>query len=202
MPSQIENIALFPLNLFLLPGEYTQLYIFEERYKQLLADCKNQQMPSFGIVFTSRDNPEKLGSLVQLKEVVKTYPGGEMDVIVQAQSVFRLFKFNFQKEGKLYPGGEIVVHDEIRNDPASDELKLVFTNYLLQHQGMHSGLLSQDPLGVFDIASEIIFNDKDKLELALLGTAEERNNYLINYFRYLEIIEMQERSIFNKIYLN
>ncbi len=202
MANQIENIALFPLKIFLLPGEQTQLYIFEERYKQLICECREQEISSFGIVYSSRDNNDKLGAIVELKEVLHDFPDGEMEIIVQAVSIFKLFKFNFQKEGKLYPEGEITIFDEISNEPASLALKSLFTNYLLKHPMLKEELLLQEPLGIFDIAAEIISATKDKLELVQLPTAAERQSYLINYFRYLEIMEIQERSVHDKIYPN
>mgnify|MGYP000665651429 CR=1 FL=1 len=39
MATQQLTIPMFPLNMVLLPGETKTLHIFEERYKQLISDC-------------------------------------------------------------------------------------------------------------------------------------------------------------------
>ena len=44
------EIPLFPLNTVLFPGMPLQLYIFEERYKQLIADCQKTKS-NFGVAF-------------------------------------------------------------------------------------------------------------------------------------------------------
>ncbi|NCO39845.1 MAG: peptidase S16 [Armatimonadetes bacterium CG_4_10_14_3_um_filter_66_18] len=42
-------LPLFPLKVVLFPGTLLPLHIFEDRYKQLLAECLDQQFP-FGVV--------------------------------------------------------------------------------------------------------------------------------------------------------
>ena len=49
-PSQDSTILpLFPLNLVLFPGMPLPLHIFEERYKAMIGECLESQMP-FGVV--------------------------------------------------------------------------------------------------------------------------------------------------------
>ena len=99
------KLPLFPLQSVFFPGETVPLHIFEERYKQLINDCRNEAI-TFGIpVFI--DNTIAFGTEVQLVEVVTTYEGGEMDVVCVARQVFRVLTFEQQLEGKLYAGGEI-----------------------------------------------------------------------------------------------
>jgi Lon protease-like protein len=47
----MKNHPLFPMNFFLLPGEFTQLYIFEDRYKQLVKECFKEG-GTFGIPYS------------------------------------------------------------------------------------------------------------------------------------------------------
>ena len=81
------------------------LHIFEERYKQLINDCR-QEAVTFGIPVYI-DNSIAFGTEVQLVEVVTTYENGEMDVVCVARQVFRILSFEQQMEGKLYAGGEV-----------------------------------------------------------------------------------------------
>jgi Lon protease-like protein len=43
MGQDIERFPLFPLGLVLLPGELVPLHIFEERYKQMIGECLDEE---------------------------------------------------------------------------------------------------------------------------------------------------------------
>lgn len=114
------KLPLFPLQTVFFPGETVPLHIFEERYKQLIRDCR-QEAITFGIpVFI--DNTIAYGTEVQLAEVVTTYENGEMDVVCVARQVFKILSFENQMDGKLYAGGEVEFLDS-END-TDEELKL------------------------------------------------------------------------------
>ena len=99
------KLPLFPLQSVFFPGETVPLHIFEDRYKQLINDCRLEAV-TFGIPVYI-DNAIAFGTEVQLVEVVTTYENGEMDVICVARQVFRILSFEQQLEGKLYAGGEV-----------------------------------------------------------------------------------------------
>ncbi|TLP80401.1 LON peptidase substrate-binding domain-containing protein [Maribacter sp. ACAM166] len=97
------KIPLFPLQSIFFPGETVPLHIFEERYKQLINDCREEAI-TFGIpVFIN--NKMEYGVEVQLVEVVSTYNGGEMDVVCVARQIFKVLAFDNYMPDKLYPGG-------------------------------------------------------------------------------------------------
>ncbi|MFW3115158.1 hypothetical protein MHAE_15495 [Mycobacterium haemophilum DSM 44634] len=52
-PEAIE-LAMFPLESALLPGEDLPLRIFEPRYTALVTDCLRRDDPQFGVVLISR----------------------------------------------------------------------------------------------------------------------------------------------------
>ncbi|WP_420319928.1 LON peptidase substrate-binding domain-containing protein [Flagellimonas sp.] len=114
------KLPLFPLQTVFFPGETVPLHIFEERYKQLIRDCREEAI-TFGIpVFI--DNTIAYGTEVQLAEVVTTYENGEMDVVCVARQVFRILSFENQIEGKLYAGGEVEFLDS--ENSVDEKLKL------------------------------------------------------------------------------
>lgn len=99
------TLPLFPLQSVFFPGETVPLHIFENRYKQLINDCRKEAM-TFGIpVFIN--NRLAYGTEVQLVEVVTTYENGEMDVVCVGRQVFKVLSFESKMEGKLYSGGEV-----------------------------------------------------------------------------------------------
>src|SRR5436190_1351215 len=62
MATKQFTLPMFPLNMLLLPGETTKLYIYEERYKQLVNDCLANQA-SFGIPFLEKGLINDFGSV-------------------------------------------------------------------------------------------------------------------------------------------
>ncbi len=111
------KLPLFPLQSVFYPGETVPLHIFEERYKQLINDCRKEAI-TFGIpVFIN--NVMSYGTEVQLVEVVNTYKNGEMDVVCVGRQVFKILSFERQMNGKLYSGGEVEFMD-VENDASED----------------------------------------------------------------------------------
>lgn len=107
------KLPLFPLQSVFFPGETVPLHIFEERYRQLINDCREEAI-TFGIPVYI-DKRIEYGTEVQLVEVVNTYEGGEMDVVCVARQVFKVVTFDNQLDDKLYAGG-IVEFLESDND--------------------------------------------------------------------------------------
>jgi Lon protease-like protein len=195
------TVPLFPLKLFLLPGDYTQLYIFEERYKALVTACREEGKP-FGIPFFEHSNAGKYGSLVEIAEVVKTYHGGEMDIIVKCVGVFTLKTFQAETEQYMYPSGEITMLQSIQNFKASRDLLKTFMQHMDKHERLYSDLLNKDEVSAFEIANELYLSNLQKIELLSCSDREEVNAYLKNYMHYLHLLEEQEKSVYQNIYLN
>lgn len=197
---QMKEIALFPLNMFLLPGDYTQLYIFEERYQQLINNCLEQNL-NFGIPFTSKLNGANMGCEVAVTEVLKRYPGGEMDIIVKGIDVFRLEKFFYKTEARLHPAG-MVSNLEVHENLASGLLLQGFKAYIQRHNPHQSEILIKQEFGLFEIARALKMSDLEKLELVQMASVDGMQKYLLNYLRYLELLHEQENHQYQNIYLN
>ena len=67
-PDGLTRLALFPLNLVLFPGIELPLHIFEERYKDMIGECLEQDLP-FGVVLIKEGlevgapaDPERIGT--------------------------------------------------------------------------------------------------------------------------------------------
>jgi Lon protease-like protein len=197
----MQEIALFPLNMFLLPGDYTQLYIFEERYKQLIKHCCAKKQ-DFGIPFSNKLNTKNLGCLAEVVEVVKEYPGGEMDVLIKATGVFKLEQFFYQLENKLYPGGRVTKFQLENNAVADAVLEKRVKDYLVKYEIYNSELLSKEGLGIYEIANALQMNDMERLDLVNIQTVEGAQSFLLNYLRYLELLHEQEQQVYQNLYLN
>lgn len=107
------HLPFFPLQSVFFPGETVPLHIFEERYKQLIRDCRTEAS-TFGIpVYFNKQIA--FGTEVQLVEIVNTYKGGEMDIICVARQVFKVLTFENQINGKPYAGGEVAFLDNVND---------------------------------------------------------------------------------------
>src|SRR4051812_46990352 len=101
MKTRHLTLPMFPLNMVLLPGETTKLYIFEPRYRQLVDDCLDNEA-SFGIPFLDKGKVQQYGCEVKINRVLKTYENGGMDILVESKSLFRIIQYTEVLKPKLY----------------------------------------------------------------------------------------------------
>ena len=117
------KLPLFPLQSVFFPGEKVPLHIFEERYKQLIKDCRSNAI-TFGIPVYIHDSIA-YGTEVQLVEVVNTYESGAMDVVCVARQVFKVLTFDNEMEGKQYAGGVVQFLDNINDGQKQEKEKVL-----------------------------------------------------------------------------
>ena len=89
-------LPLFPLNVVLFPGMNLALHIFEERYKQMIADCLENRW-EFGVVLVQEDSLDDTGCTALVSEVVRKYDDGRMDIRVRGQRRFEILVLDRQK---------------------------------------------------------------------------------------------------------
>ncbi len=118
------KLPLFPLQSVFFPGEKVPLHIFEDRYQQLINDCKNEAI-TFGVPVYI-DNTLAYGTEMELEEIMTTYDSGEMDVICRAKRIFRVVTFDNQLEGKLYAGGLVEFLENVE-DGTSQQKEVVLS---------------------------------------------------------------------------
>lgn len=117
------KLPFFPLQSIFFPGETVPLHIFEERYKQLIHDCRKEAI-TFGIPVYIYDSVS-YGTEVQLVEVVTTYENGSMDVVCVARQVFKIMTFDHKMSGKLYAGGGVQFLDSVNDVDESAKTRVL-----------------------------------------------------------------------------
>ncbi len=177
MPERVR-IPMFPLTIFPLPGEMVPLHIFEPRYRELLKDAEERDI-SFGIYFNHTLNVDKLGSLVKLESVIKRYPGGESDIIVKCQDLFKMETLYRNFKDKLYPGGEVEFRQVNLHQPVSTKLLTQFTDFM-QLLGISK---MPTPCSVFHIANELGLDFEDRLKL-VAGDEEKQETFLSSRLKF------------------
>ena len=114
MGETIDRFPLFPLGLVLLPGEHVPLHIFEERYKQMIGECLDEQR-EFGILWLADDALKDVGCTARITRVLERFDDGRMNIVVEGATPFRLER----RIGELaYPAGDIELLDD---DPGTDQ---------------------------------------------------------------------------------
>lgn len=98
-----QSIAAFPLSLAVLPGELVPLHLFEERYRQLLADVE-QTSKEFVIIYSANGQLADVATLVTIESVANRYENGTSDIIIKGQCLVKVLNFKTKVEGRLYPG--------------------------------------------------------------------------------------------------
>src|SRR5215213_7406962 len=117
MAQHIERFPLFPLGLVLLPGEVVPLHIFEERYKQMIGECLDEER-EFGIIWLADDALKDVGCAARITRVLERFEDGRMNIVVEGTTPFRLDR----RIGELaYPAGDIELLDD---EPGTDEATL------------------------------------------------------------------------------
>lgn len=189
-----ELIPLFPLNIIVFPGEKVNLHIFEPRYKQLINDVQ-QSNNLFGMPSYSDGNIE-YGCLLELKEIVKTYEDGRMDIRTLGRNVIKVLKFYNPGPKKLYPMGKVDHLPNINNpDKAMMEELRQKLEILLNKLEVKPNLIIKDDISSFDVAHIVGLSFEDKYKLLVLTTERERQQYLINHLaRILPIVQNLEET--------
>jgi Lon protease-like protein len=114
MGQEIERFPLFPLGLVLLPGELVPLHIFEERYKQMIGECLDQER-EFGILWLAEDELKEVGCAARVTRVLERFEDGRLNILAEGTTPFRMER----RIGDLaYPAGDVVLLDD---DPDTDE---------------------------------------------------------------------------------
>jgi len=200
MNSQVTNIALFPLQTFLLPGEEIPLKIFEPRYIQLINDCENTGM-RFGIPFIQNDTIANYGSEVELLSIVAKNSLDEMVVLVKCVRNFHLLDYDEELSNKLYGGGVIEYVDDSfeTNNP---EVIVLTKKLKLELNAVLGPIPTQNAFNLFDIAKSLHLKSEDKFKLYSLRNHHKIESFILKHLKYFEILKRNEEALQKNFMLN
>jgi Lon protease-like protein len=109
-----REIGLFPLASVLVPGELMPLHIFEERYKSLVADCRERD-GEFALLYSDADGAREVGTTARVVEVLETFDDGRMNIVIQGGEVVRVVGLT---RGRAYLTGNV---EEAEDDPSAGD---------------------------------------------------------------------------------
>ncbi len=128
MDEAIETIelALFPLNTVLFPGQVLPLHIFEDRYRLMIRRCLAEDIP-FGVVLIRQGQevgkgaePHGVGTVARIIESTHL-PDGAMNIITVGTERFRIRHLFYDQP---YLRGEVEVFPMAETDDAAAASKL------------------------------------------------------------------------------
>ncbi len=197
------QLALFPLQLVVFPGEALNLHIFEPRYRQLITDVEEQHL-RFGVPTVIDGGLRPLGTEVSLQGVAKRYPSGEKDVHAVGERIFYLEDFDRTAPGKLYPGGRVrFLPVDVDEDPLLNQQIVDLTRSI--YRELHIERSVRDVEGGFrtyEVAHYVGFTLEQEYKLLTLRAAAERQQYLIDHLRQVALqtddpLQIRERARLN-----
>ena len=195
-----NTIGLFPLRIFLLPGEQTTLHIYEPQYLQLIMDCDKGDV-CFGIPFQGKTTLSEFGSLVWVSQILKVYETGELDIMVECKQNFKINTYEHVGEEKDYPQGSVTLLRAMQADPAPD-LQQVVGGYLKLLHGEDFKSDFQDNLQMRNIIKMLNLTNEEKVKFMKMVDGNQQNLFLLRKIKFLAILLQQEKNIESNFYLN
>jgi Lon protease-like protein len=123
-------IPLFPLGVVLLPGLPLPLHIFEERYKQMIGECLDNQTV-FGVVYYTGSEMKQAGCTARIVEVLKRYDDGRMDILTSGENRFHIEE---QDQSKPYLQCRARLFDDQEEELGDEERELALRGLLLRKE--------------------------------------------------------------------
>jgi len=194
---QEELLPLFPLQVVLFPKTALPLHIFEERYKQMIADVQRVHS-EFGVVLAGEKGIVNTGCTATVEKVLKTYPDGRMDLITLGRRRFEIILLNDEKP---YLRGAVEYFDDETSDPIPPEVrKRVVDSYndlraLEESEPVHESELN-DPQLSFQLAQAVPDLDFRQILLATRSEADRMRRlaeFFPNYNSRQRLIQQARR---------
>ncbi|MCH8274491.1 MAG: LON peptidase substrate-binding domain-containing protein [Armatimonadetes bacterium] len=127
MSARLQELPLFPLHSVLLPYQALPLHIIEERYREMVRDCLDEDRP-FGVVLIREGSevgdpgavPYMVGTTARIVSH-KTLPDGQMHVLTMGEGRFRIRRLDYSRP---YPVGyvEPIVEMDVAESPNTSRL--------------------------------------------------------------------------------
>ncbi|MEX2016257.1 MAG: LON peptidase substrate-binding domain-containing protein [Candidatus Hydrogenedentales bacterium] len=184
-------LPLFPLEIVVYPRQRMPLHIFEPRYRQLVADCRDDGI-TFGIPAFIEGKLAEYGTELKLERIIKTYGSGEMDILIEGVRVFQLQRYIPDVDGKLYSGGEVEIRPE--SEESDEQLEAALLSrltrlYKAAHARQPDASHAAQCLSYF-VAPRLGLTLVQQVQVLALSTEVERLAFLVAHLdRVLPVIE-------------
>jgi ATP-dependent Lon protease len=136
------RIPLFPLGVVLFPEVLLPLHIFEERYKEMIRECLEEDR-AFGVVYYNGEEMKSKGCTARIIRLLRQYPDGRMDILTQGE---RRFEIEDLYEERAYMESSVHFFDdqEERETEATEALAREGLDLLMQIEDIASKQIAHD----------------------------------------------------------
>lgn len=188
-------LPFFPLNTVVYPGEILNLHIFEPRYRQLVKDCETDSL-NFGIPIHLDNRVQEIGTELQLLEVVKRYPDGQLDIRTQGIRPFRLTSFQNPWPNKLYAGGTVEWMEVGDTSSYTERLLLLQqVEELYKLMGLSLKLVPDEEFLSFKIGHKVGLSLRQEYALLSIENESGRITFLLDHLsRNIPVVREMERT--------
>lgn len=194
-------IPLFPLAIVVYPGQTVPLYIFEERYKAMVADCDSGpagDFKPFGIALFDEGQVSKVGCRVVVTEITARHSDGSMHIATVGRQRFATLEVLTDK-AYLQARVEILPDDLGTIDLALAQAVATAQSEVLRLTASQSSVVGElsldstrDQPTAFDIAANCGLDLKQKQAVLELASENERLQFL-NAFFEAELPKLRNR---------
>ena len=198
-----QKLRIFPLQLVVFPGEQLNLHIFEERYRELVADAEANGT-TFCVPTVYEGGVLPIATEVELVDVVNRYPSGESDIRTLGRRVFFMEGFEKVMPGKLYAGGDCREIFPDHNEDLELNQRIVTLTREIYHDLKIDKVIrdAADGFRTYDIGHYVGLKLEQEYEFLTLLDASKRQNYLLNYLQDIHPELKEGQSIQNRAKLN
>ena len=194
MGESLESFPLFPLGIVLLPEEVIPLHIFEDRYKQMIGECLDEER-DFGIVWLSDDGLKEIGCTAEVAQLIERMEDGRMNILVRGDTPFRLVR---RIEELPYPAGDIELLDEDDSEPDPElagEARERYAELVERLTDERPDPAQLEALGSYGMAATIEFALEAKQALLEARSEDERMRMIAELFvASMKRLDYQERA--------
>ncbi|WKK84932.1 LON peptidase substrate-binding domain-containing protein [Marivirga arenosa] len=178
-----RTLPLFPLNLVAFPFQNLNLHIFEPRYKELIADCIENNS-TFAIPSYVKNKVE-YGTEMEIREVSKKYDDGRFDIKTRGIRIIKVLKMDNPFKDKKYAVGSI---EEISNKNNPDIIMKEEIFEAVQEMydlvEVDERKLSMD-FQIYDIAHQIGLSKDAEYELIQINEERQRQRFVLDHLKVL-----------------
>ena len=195
-------IPLFPLSIVVYPHEKLNLHIFELKYQQMITECFENKRP-FGIPVVINNEMTEWGTLIEIKEISKQYPTGEMDIKTEGIKVFKILEPVHTIPEKLYSGAIVNYPGNIENGNSFLKSKVIKSLTILHNMlQVEKSFIKPETLRSYDIAHQVGLTLQQEYELLILMDELHRLEYLKRHLAQVIPVVAEMESLKEKIKLN
>ena len=182
MSRTLPDLPLFALDLVALPGEVVPLNIFEPRYREMIADCLDDDR-EFGIVWSTDGELQEIGCAVEISRVLEQHDDGRSEILTTGTRPFRIIELG---DTTPYPTASVeFIADlsEVVDEPALEAAREVYSTLVEEATDEPPDAERLAAMDAYAMAATVDFGSPAKQQLLDLRSESARLLLVTQLFR-------------------